>query len=235
MRIFTAIILILITGFCFAGKYEDYMDKTFALIKMGDNKEALDRFIWLHNNGVKQGLTTNPVRLSFNLMYWVDFGKKYPPALDALKHIRDEHTIIILNGIDTCDLFYEVKAINNNLLEDYKTTELFMRIDKEQPILAKKCWVYFKDIAIENDDKYFIGKYIKNLKSEYDTTERDFMTSMRLLSADAGNAKLIHITKDSYITGVEKLLRIAIQNNDIDTTNYINHKYNVISKKYALH
>lgn len=235
MKIFTAVILLLTTITCLAGEYEEYMDETFALINMGENEEALERFIWFHNNGVTHGLTSDPSRLSFGLMYWVDFGEKHPPALAALKSIRDINTNNILKGNNTCDLFSEVEAINRHLSEDTKTIELFKRLDKEQPLLAKQCWVYFKDLAIESGNKYFIGKYINDFKGEYDTAERHFMMSMRFLSAEADNVELIDITKESYMADVEKILRLANQSSDIDATNYIKKKYDVISKQYSLH
>ncbi len=211
------------------------MDETFALINMGEYEEALERFIWFHNHAVDQGLTINASRLSFGLGYWIDFGKKYPPAIDALKQIRDDNTNSILNGVKTCDLFSELESINRYLSEEHKTIALFTRIDKEQPELASRCWVYFQDLAIDNDEKYFIDKYIHDLKHEYDEVEDQFITTMRILSKDSSYARLISITKESYKTDVHKFLRIAKKNNNMKTANYISHKYDVISKEYDLH
>ena len=101
MKIYGIILLLLIYQLSHAGEYEEYMDETFALINMGEYEEALERFIWFHNHAVDQGLTINASRLSFGLGYWIDFGKKYPPAIDALKQIRDDNTNSILNGVKT--------------------------------------------------------------------------------------------------------------------------------------
>ena len=234
MQIFAAVILILVTRICLAGEYEDYMDETFALISMGENEEALERFIWFHNNGVAQGLTTNPSRLSFGLMYWVDFGNKYPPALDALKRIRDKNTSDILKDDNSCDLFSEVEAINSNLSEDLKTIELFKRIDKDQPLLAKRCWIYFKELAIDNKLEYFIDKYIHDLKGEYDKTESRFITTMSFLSTDAENyADLISVTKDGFSSDVLKLLNLANSSNNTEASRYIQSNYDSVAKEYS--
>jgi len=235
MKIFGVFLLILVPLFCQAGEYEEYMDETFSLINMGEYEEALERFIWFHNNAVEQGMTTDPSRLSFGLMYWMDFGKKYPPALDALKRIRNDNTNLILNGEKTCDLFNEVESINKHLSEEYKTIELFRRIDKEQPLLAKKCWIYFKELAIKNNNIYFIDKYIHDLKEEYNNVERHFMRTMRFLSTDPiGNKDLVNITKDGYVNDVQELLSIAKKNN-IEASKYIQDRFYSVAKKNDIH
>jgi len=210
------------------------MDETFALINMGEYEEALDRFIWFHNNAVDKGITTNPSRLSFGLMYWIDFGKKYPPAIDALKRIRDKNTELILQGVKTCDLFSEVESINQHLSEEYKTVALFTRIDKEQPDLAAQCWAYYQDLAIKNNEEYFINKYIKDLKHEYDLIEDHYLSVMKILSKDASNQRLVAISKNRYKSDVKDLLNIASKNNNYNATKYIKQKYYIIAKKYNL-
>ena len=211
------------------------MDETFALINMGEYEEALERFIWFHNHAVDQGLTINASRLTFGLGYWVDFGKKYPPAIDALKRIRDENTNSILSGVNTCDLFSEVESINKYLSEEHKTIALFTRIDEEQPDLASRCWVYFQDLAIKNDEKYFIEKYIHDLQHEYDEIEDYFISTMHFLSKHPNVANLMKITKESYKSDVHDLLQIAKRGNKIEASNYIKQKYNILSKQYDLH
>src|SRR5688500_5081235 len=51
--------------------------------------DALAKHLWFHENALKYERGLYGVRLSFALGAWFELGKQYPPALEALKEVRD--------------------------------------------------------------------------------------------------------------------------------------------------
>ncbi|RYD32658.1 MAG: hypothetical protein EOP86_15195 [Verrucomicrobiaceae bacterium] len=60
--------------------------------------EALERHEWFHENTLRIDPLMAGVRLSFALGDWVRLGKKYPPAMESLRRIRDLKTRAIRTG-----------------------------------------------------------------------------------------------------------------------------------------
>ncbi len=56
----------------------------------GKYEQALKEQIWFHKNALKYDPAMYGVRLSFALYDWVELGKVYPPALRALRCVRNE-------------------------------------------------------------------------------------------------------------------------------------------------
>jgi len=50
----------------------------------GRHAEALEDFIWFHDNALKHAPNLRGVRSSFALLYWHDLARGYPPAGAAL-------------------------------------------------------------------------------------------------------------------------------------------------------
>lgn len=66
------------------------LDDAERFTREGNYEQALERHIWYHENALKYAPSQYGVRLSFALSDWVELGKSYPKALDALRHTRDE-------------------------------------------------------------------------------------------------------------------------------------------------
>lgn len=144
------------------GGMQQYLSDTQIMVQQGKHKEALDRFIWFHNHALEHGPSMYGVRLSFALSYWKKLGDAYPPALVAMKKVRDDKTALleILKG--NSSLFVDVKALNRVLDENSKTIEIFKLLDEKQSELAQECWVFAKHIIIEAKEYEIARKYIGN-------------------------------------------------------------------------
>ena len=108
----------------------------------------MQKHLWFHENALKYTPSLAGVRLSFALDYWIELGKKYPKAKEALVSIRDKNTKAFSEGNGTVALFHDVRAINDNLNERSKTVALFKMLHEKFPELAKACYQFAeKDLA----------------------------------------------------------------------------------------
>lgn len=115
---------------------DDALETAQKLACDGKYEEALQKHIWYHQHALEIDQAQYGVRLSFALMYWVDLGKKYPPALQALREIRNQDRERLIAGEQNRDLFHDIVAINEELGDSAVTVEVFKKIESAQPVFA---------------------------------------------------------------------------------------------------
>jgi hypothetical protein len=132
--------------------------------KKGDYETALAKHVWYHENALKLDESSRGVRLSFALGYWESLGKKYKPALERLRKVRDQVAETVLNKEEKAEVaqqaFQDLAAINEQLGEQPKTAELFLEVDKKNAALAPALY-HFAQPGLLNAKEYEIcGKYV---------------------------------------------------------------------------
>ena len=120
------------------------------LAAKGQYEEALQRHIWYHNHALEYGPSQAGVRLSFALAYWVDLGRKYPKATQALIEIRDRDRRELVEGKGDFALFQEVTAINGQTKSEDDTVALFKTVLEQDPKLAQQCYPLVEDLLVQN-------------------------------------------------------------------------------------
>ena len=110
-------------------KADEALEQALQYAAQGKFEEALQKHIWYHDHALEINEAHYGVRLSYALSYWIDLGKKYPKALDALKDMRDQKTRRLLGGELDRALFHDVASINYVLGESKATVELFKKLD----------------------------------------------------------------------------------------------------------
>jgi hypothetical protein len=152
-----------------------YLSDTRELVKQKEYKKALKRYIWFQDHALENDPAMVGVRLSFALSNWKSLADIYPPAMAALKEMRNNKTKEVLDDNASTKLFADVAALNRTLGEGDKTIELFENIEKEHPDKAKLCWYWIKDALFDAKRYDIIKNYIGNpvneftlLKSQYD-------------------------------------------------------------------
>jgi hypothetical protein len=78
----------------------------------GRHKDALAKHVWFHRNALERAPAMYGVRLSFALSSWKELADEYPPALDAMKRVRDEAKTAILDGKAARRNFHDLSALN---------------------------------------------------------------------------------------------------------------------------
>lgn len=146
---------------------QKYLRDTDDLAEAGKYKEALERHIWFHDHALEHEPAMYGVRLSFALSSWMEIGKKYPEAIEALVEIRNRKMKLLLEGKDSHELFHDVASINEALGEPEKTVSLFEQVDEKQPKAAKGYWDLAKDAVIHAKRYDLARKYIGNPVREF--------------------------------------------------------------------
>ena len=215
---------------------QQYMQDTDDLINMEEYEEALERTIWFHNHALEHDKSMSGVRSSFALSDWHDLGKKYPPALEALKKTRDDKTQSLLTGSGNPKLFSDVLSINRTLSEKNKSIKLFRNLDEKQPKLAKSSWVFVKDLIIKSKDYDLINKYIGNLRVEYARNEVRFieMSEFYKKNKKEFGSQQQGFANDRYIQQTKELLIIAKKLNKSNAAKFIIKKASIIVDEYNL-
>jgi len=220
------LILSLLLAFnTYASDMQQYLQDTETLVCDKKYEEALERTIWFHNNALKYDSAISGVRLSFALSEWHEFGKKYPPALAALKDIRDNKTKSIIAGNVSFELFHDIESINDELSEKEKTLALFYKIDKMYPIFAKDAWILVKDDVIKSNNQTLIKKYLQNILSEYTKIRNRHIDDMSWYHSKKmdkkNNDELVTWLKNNFVEESIQLIELAIETNDKETAETI--------------
>lgn len=121
---------------------------------------ALEKHLWLHRNSLEINQAFYGVRLSFALGYWLELAEKYPPAMKALKGVRDEAEGRVRSDAGSKSDFNDVSSINEYLDNNSATTKLFVWLDKNDPKLASRAYPAAQQALIEAKEYALCGKYI---------------------------------------------------------------------------
>jgi hypothetical protein len=108
----------------------------------GRYADALAAYIWFHDHALEHMSVLYGVRLSYGLFEWVDLGAVYPPAMLALRDIRDRKAASLRSGDGNRSLFDDVSSINERLGEEVQTAHLFRHLHASWPDLASQCVTY---------------------------------------------------------------------------------------------
>lgn len=105
----------------------------------GRYEEALEGLVWFHHHALEERPSLRGVRLSYALYEWVDLGRKYPPARQALDEVREGAAQALLRGEGDADLFHDIVAIDEALGQSRATYELYLALVDHAPELATQC------------------------------------------------------------------------------------------------
>ena len=120
--------------------------------RQGQYEKALQDHIWFHENALTHKPSLYGVRLSFALIDWIELGRKYPKAHNALIDLRNRKADLLRNRQGTPELFHDVKSINKYLYESQKTVELYKEMTDCDFDLAKQCYDLAKDELIAHGE-----------------------------------------------------------------------------------
>lgn len=222
------IISIIIGFICLPTQAQDmqqYLTDTEIMVREGKYQEALDRHIWFHDHVLEYNPGMVGVRLSFALSYWKSLGEDYPPAMAALKEIRDRKTVQILDEGGSFDLFADVQALNRTLDETYKSIELFETIATKQPLLAKEYLHVVKDDLFAAKRYDILKNFIENPMYEYSIIEAGYYRDTAMFKDDAMcGAFLETYSKDYFVTRNMQLISFCLATNDLNSARQIQEK-----------
>lgn len=227
MRTLTIMLVLVVLG-AFPARADDmqkYLSDTQALVRQGSYEEALQRFIWFHEHALEHNPGMYGVRLSFALGYWKDLGEVYPPALEALKRIRDEDTATLSSGRDDYHLFHDVMALNRTLGENSKTVELFQQLDESGDGRAAAYWRIAKDDVIAARRYDLVRKYGGNLLKEFDGVKALYDENVSLYPQfEDADPYFKSFNEDNFVEESLQLIEVALALGEAEAAEAIREK-----------
>jgi|CXWL01.1.fsa_nt_gi hypothetical protein len=200
-------------------KYQPtYLDDTRKMAQEGKYQEALDRYLWFHDNILEQDTGMAGVRLSFALSYWKELGEVYPPAMDALIDKRDAKTHKIKTTGTSKDLFADVAAINRTLKENSKTIQLFEIVSQKYPLLAKDACRYALNDLLDSRRYDLIQKNIGNIIDHYKRIEATHRKSFKEI---ANEKSLKSYMEKRFVENVIELIEYCLAVDDLHSASEI--------------
>jgi len=122
-------------------------DEVKKLTASGQYDDALQRCLAFHDKYKTGGGTLVPL-----LSEWVELGRRYPKAREALTDIRDKAAREFAEGRGYSDLFAEASFINSRLQQDDATYELYKSFQDKDPDLARQCYFYVESTLVAKGD-----------------------------------------------------------------------------------
>jgi serine/threonine protein kinase/Flp pilus assembly protein TadD/photosystem II stability/assembly factor-like uncharacterized protein len=143
------------------------------LKSQGRYEESLQRLIWYHNHSIFVPGQAG-VRNSFALSYWVELGRRYPKARQALVETRDQDMQAFAAGKGDFALFMEVSSINRYLEDDNATYTLFQSIRQQDKVLAQQCYPLVQDLLIQHGEYEVCLGYLGDPQTAFDRIHQDW-------------------------------------------------------------
>jgi len=114
----------------------------------GDFESALQRHLWIHHESLGVCPAFRGVRLSFALMYWRELGEVFPPALVAMRRVRDENLAAIQSGDSVGQNYLDALALNRELGDHSQNVEMLETLEVADPPRAEKLFPFLFDSLV---------------------------------------------------------------------------------------
>jgi len=195
----------------------NYLEETKEFADRGDYGTALERHIWFHNHAFERSSAIYGVRISYALSLWLELGRSYRPALDALKGIRDKKTEMIKNGEGDFHVFHDIEKINDHLGDSVETLATFECIHRNNPILAKDIWEIASNLVFEAKRFDLARDYLTEPHRNFALLENIYGVQLRHANKHSDDPSLMEFAKESFIESCLRLIKslIALEEFDI--------------------
>ena len=137
------------------------------LMSQGRYEESLQRLIWYHNHSMSDPAQAG-VRNSFALSYWVELGRRYPKAKQALLEVRDHDAQEFAGDRGDFALFMEVSSINHYLDDDDATYALFKSLQQQDKALAQQCYVLAQGLLVQRGEYDLCLSYLGDPQTAFE-------------------------------------------------------------------
>lgn len=154
------------------------LDQAIQLAEHGKWDESLKKFIWYRENAIIIDATQSYDRNTIALKKWVELGEQYTPAIEALRNIRDDNVLRLMEGEANAKVFEDIVAINEYLKESKRTAEIFKWYDAIHPEFAASIYGHSEKALFEAQEYSLAKKYSGNLELRYSKVKSDFQKDL---------------------------------------------------------
>jgi tetratricopeptide (TPR) repeat protein len=152
------------------------LDEAEKLTATAHFEEALQRYLWYGGHAREFGGSASDYSL---LSQWVELGRRYPKAKQALMKIRDQAAHAFQDGGGYSELFQKVAGINAQLQDDEATYALFKSIQDQDPSLAQQCYFYAESLLVKHGDYELCINCMGDPQQKYDTARHSLEMGRR--------------------------------------------------------
>jgi len=209
MKIIRIATLGILFGLCSCSPRETpgaVLDNARRLAEQGRYEDALQKHLWFHEHALEQDRSYSGVRLSFALALWVELGKQYPPALDALKQIRDRDTARLVAGETDVALMCDVESMNDYLGETEATVEVFREIEASHPEFATQVYDIVDEALIGAGAYALARKHLGDPLERFATAKRNCDNGITFAMSHSEHSDSSREATESIFTG--RMLRL---------------------------
>ena len=160
------------------------LDEADDLMKRGQYEPALGRHIWLQRHQTEYGGSVQNISA---LSSWIELGRRFPKAMQALIEIRDSEVREFAEGRGYADLFRDIVSINQQLQDENATYELFKAIREGDPRLADQCYLWVEGLLIAKGEYQFCYDHIGDPQSRLSQAKRNFDMQISMSQRSAAN------------------------------------------------
>jgi hypothetical protein len=184
------------------------LDAAKRLAAQGKFNAALKKHIWFHDHALEIRKSYYGVRLSFALAYWMELAQKYPPALAALRKIRDKKTASLSRGKASRALFHDVESINDRLKESTATVALFRRIDIMNERFASSIYELADEAIIAAGEYTLARKHLGDPTMRFEIAQRNFEEGMQHAKTSRCSAASRRAHRAIFVGEVVRLITV---------------------------
>ncbi len=141
-------------------------------------------------------------------MYWMELAQKYPPALAALRKIRDTKTRRLEKGKKDRDLFNDVRSINRRLNDSEATVALFKRIDKMNARFASAIYDLVDEDLIAHEEYALARKHLGDPARRFGAARRNFKWGMSFAKTSTCKEASERAHKAIFIADVVSIITV---------------------------
>jgi len=143
------------------------LDSAKSLTGEGSYEEALQRYLWYFDHS-RNDAGQRGVRLSFALSNWIELGRRYPKARQALMEIRDADVRQFSEDDGYSDLFQEIAGINQYLNDNAATVALFKTIETRDAPLAGQCYPFVQSLLVQQGEYEECLRYLGDPQAAFE-------------------------------------------------------------------
>ena len=193
------------------------LDAAKRFASQGKFDAALKKHIWFHNHALKIRKSYYGVRLSFALAYWMELAQQYPPALVALRKMRDRKTAKLSGGKTDRALFHDVESINERLKESAATVELFKKIDEINEHFASSIYDLADEAIIAAGDYVLARKHLGDPSTRFEIAQRNFEEGMQYSETSRCKAASRRAQRAIFVGDVVRLVKVLDHAGELDS------------------
>ena len=190
------------------------LEEAKALANAGDYEGALQKHLWYHEHALSVDPAHYGVRLSFALSDWMDLGKKYPKAIEALKAIRDRKTAQLAAGKYDFDTFMDVVAINEQLGDASASVETFKQIAASSPGEATGAYSVVEETLVNAKEFALARQYMGDPAERLATATRNVVGSRGSGSRKGLSAEARKAIESNFCDTVIRIITVLKETGD---------------------